>query len=88
MAKSKKNLINNDDIIVSDKNVSEINAPVEAINEEVPVVKEFVRLSNKKVDEKENKQQKAVDKVITSSIENITKLGVNHDFSMSTTLLF
>lgn len=74
MAKSKKNLINNDDIIVSDKNVSEINAPIESINEEV--------------DEKENKQQKVVDKIITSSMENTTRLGTNHDFSMSTTLLF
>lgn len=81
MAKSKKNLINNEDLLISEQfspnDEQKVNEPVEAENE-TPMVKSFVKLTNK--------EEKTKEKPVQS--KNTIKLGVNNTFSMSTTLLF
>lgn len=81
MAKSKKNLINNEDLLISEQFIpneeQKVNEPVEAENE-TPIVKSFVQLTNK--------EEKTKEKPVQS--KNTIKLGVNNNFSMSTTLLF
>lgn len=77
MAKSKKNLINNDEVAISTSSFVEDSLVEQKQQKEeaevaIPVKEVIVKAENKEIKEAKNDR---------------TLMGTNHDFSMSTTIL-